>query len=95
MSLRLGDLLLDVAQVGRPRPVLIPLCDSGWKVLSPNSKSLYFFVIQRRDALRGAGEEFNKIADVVSRQVIIIIFRVFIRVFLKRNFALSPKGSLF
>ena len=91
MSLRLEDLFLDVAQVGRPRPVLIPLCDSGWKVLSPNSKSIYFFVIQRRDALRGAGEEFNKIADVVSRQVIIIIFRV-IR-FIVQFTLLSPKDA--
>ena len=41
------------------------------------AKAYIFFVIQRRDALRGAGEEFNKIADVVSRQVIIILFRVF------------------
>ena len=64
------------------------------RFLDPIAKA-YIFFIQRRDALRGAGEEFNKIADVVSRQVIIIIFRVFIRVFLKRNFALSPKGSLF
>ena len=64
-------------------------------MFDPIVKAYILFVIQRRDALRGAGEEFNKIADVVSRQVIIIIFRVFIRVFLKRNFALSPKGSLF
>ena len=36
-------------------------------------EDLFYNVTQRRDALRGAGEEFNKIADVVSRLVLILV----------------------